>query len=115
MKISNQIEIHNAVHAMRLHPDRTLSVVDIENIVRIYDAEAFKLLSGFKSNVEAGVSYVRNADISPDGKHILFYRGTKRELLLFDVAAKKFLGSVKAHGAGTECVVFSPAGWRRRV
>ncbi len=110
MKISHQIEIHNAVHAMRLHPDRTLSVVDIENVVRIYDAENFKLQSGFKSNVEAGVSYVRNADISPEGKHILFYRGAKRELLLFDVPAKKFLGAVKAHGAGTECVVFSPDG-----
>jgi WD40 repeat protein len=110
MKISESIDIHNAIHAMRLHRSNTLTVADIENVVRNYDAGTFKLLSGFKSNVEKGLSYVNNLGISEDGKHMLFYRSSKKELLLFHVPEKKFLASIKAHRAGTESVCFSPDG-----
>ena len=110
MKISKSIDIHSPVQAMRLHRDNTLTVADIDSTVRIYDADTFKLLNGFKSNVERGVSYVNNLGIAEDGNHILFYRASKKELLLFRITQKKLIAAIRAHNAGTECVLFSPDG-----
>ena len=108
MKISKTIDITNPVHTMHLHRNGTLTVVDTENIVRMYTLDDFKLVNGFKSKIEPAVSYVTTNAISEDGRFIVFYRASKRELLLFHVPQKKFLFAVKAHPAGTECVSFSP-------
>ncbi|MDX1295326.1 MAG: hypothetical protein R3302_03610, partial [Sulfurimonadaceae bacterium] len=109
MKIAKSIDIQNAVHATWLHKNNRLTVVDIENIVRMYDlGQDYKLVNGFKSNIETSVSYVNNLGISEDGKFIVFYRASKRELLVFHVPQKKFIYAIKAHQGGTESVVFSP-------
>ena len=108
MKISKTIDISNPVHTMHLHRNGTLTVIDTENVVRMYELKEFALVNGFKSKIEPAVPYVATNAISENGRYILFYRASKRELLLFDIPSKKFLFAIKAHGAGTECVAFSP-------
>jgi WD40 repeat protein len=109
MKIAKSIDIQNAVHATRLHKNNRLTVVDLENIVRMYDLnQDYKLVNGFKSNIETAVSYVNNLAISEDGKFVVFYRASKRELLVFHIPGKKFIYAIKGHQGGTECVTFSP-------
>lgn len=108
MKISRSIDIDNAVHTLCLHKDGSFTVVDIENVVRIYTLDELKLIYGFKSNVETAVAYVHNAAISSDRKVVVFYRTEKRELLAFHVPQKKFIRAHKPHNSGTEYVTFTP-------
>ncbi len=108
MKISRSIDIDNAVHALTLHKNGSFTVVDIENIVRVYTLEDLKLIYGFKSNIDAAIAYVHNAAVSGDGKIILFYRTAKKELITFHVPQKKFIRAHKPHNGGTEVIIFTP-------
>lgn len=110
MDIAKSIDITHPVHTMQPIDNGTLGVIDTENVIRFFSILDLKLVGGFKSNVEEIVPYVNNVGISPNGKTIIFYREGTKELLVFHVATKKFLHSIKAHDAGTECVAYSPDG-----
>ena len=110
MKIAREIDIQQPVHALRLHPNDRMTVIDVSNVVRVYSLEDMTLVDGFRSNVEPAVPYVNNSAVSPKGEYIVLYRPPKKELLLFDVEHKKLAHTIKAHQAGTESVVFSPDG-----
>lgn len=110
MQISYRITLDEPVIVLKQGKDSSYITIDKQSVVRQYECCSYALINGFKSKVGDLIPYVRNCDVSHDSSRILFYRESKKELLLFDVKAKKFLTSINNHKSGVESVVFNKEG-----
>lgn len=107
MKISQQFDIKAGVHTMQLLEDGNLSVLDVNNALRIFDLDSFKLLDGFKSKLSENVLYINNMAISRDGSYLCLYNKDKKEVSLLDNRNRKFVHEIRAHSGGVETVEFT--------
>ena len=107
MKISQQFDIKNGVHSVRLLNDGKLAVLDIKNNFRLYDLDEYKLIDGFKSKLPTNVLYINNMAVSSDGKFLSLYNKEKKEVSVFNNENRKFVYEISSHPGGVETVFFT--------
>jgi hypothetical protein len=104
------INIKSAVIRLRALENGQLAVVDENTVMRVIDTKYYRVLDGFKTNINHTNLLERQAAISADGFYCISIVPGSDKAAVFDVKNKKLLYRVGHHKGEIESVGIDPHG-----